>query len=98
MKATIYKGFTYVHCLFVVAGIGASSLGKGCDSGPPYLHKGDPNRNPWLAKMGQGLRSVNSFLFFDKPEKEIFFCFMITSVPFSLIFSVIKWSSVKIYV
>jgi hypothetical protein len=22
MKATIYKGFTYVHCLFVVAGIG----------------------------------------------------------------------------
>jgi hypothetical protein len=21
MKATIYKGFTYVHCLFVVAGI-----------------------------------------------------------------------------
>jgi hypothetical protein len=22
MKAMIYKGFTYVHCLFVVAGIG----------------------------------------------------------------------------
>jgi hypothetical protein len=22
MKVTIYKGFTYVHCLFVVAGIG----------------------------------------------------------------------------
>jgi hypothetical protein len=22
MKATIYKGFTYVHCRFVVAGIG----------------------------------------------------------------------------
>jgi hypothetical protein len=22
MKATIYKGFTYVHCFFVVAGIG----------------------------------------------------------------------------
>jgi hypothetical protein len=22
MKATIYKGFTYVHCLVVVAGIG----------------------------------------------------------------------------
>ncbi len=22
MKATIYKGFTYVHCLFVVTGIG----------------------------------------------------------------------------
>ena len=30
--------------------------------------------------------------------KRRFCCFMITSVPFSLIFSVIKWSSVKIYV
>jgi hypothetical protein len=25
MKATIYKGFTYVHCLFVVAGIGVEN-------------------------------------------------------------------------
>jgi hypothetical protein len=35
-----------------------SSLAKGYDSGPPSLHfssgeKGDPNRNPWLAKMAQ---------------------------------------------
>jgi hypothetical protein len=50
MKAMIYKGFTYVHCLFVVAGIGVE----------------------------------DSFLFFDKPKKEIC-CFIITSVPFSMI-------------
>jgi hypothetical protein len=30
----------------------SSSLAKGYDSGPPHSRgKGDPNRNPWLAKM-----------------------------------------------
>ena len=33
--------------------IGASLIAKGYDLGPPSLQKkkGDPNRNPWLAKM-----------------------------------------------
>ena len=35
-----------------VAGVITSSLAKGYDSGPPCGEKGDPNRNPWLAKMG----------------------------------------------
>jgi hypothetical protein len=37
-------------------------------------------------------------LYFLTSLKMRFFCFMITSVPFSMIISVIKWSSVNIYV
>ena len=66
MKVTIYKGFTYVHCLFCCC---------------------------W----DRGWGALTHFYFLTSLKRRLF-CFMITSVPFSLIFSVIKWSSVKIYV
>jgi hypothetical protein len=40
---------------------------------------------------------ITHFYFLTSLKRRLF-CFMITSVPFSLIFSEIKWSSVKIYV
>ena len=45
----------------------------------------------------RGWGALTHFYFLTSIERR-FVCFMITSVPFSLIFSVIKWSSVKIYV
>ena len=45
----------------------------------------------------RGWGALTHFYFLTSLKRR-FFCFMITSVTFSLIFSVIKWSSVKIYV
>jgi hypothetical protein len=45
----------------------------------------------------RGWGALTHFYFLTSLKRR-FFCFMITSVPFSMIISVIKWSSVKIYV
>ena len=52
----------------------------------------------WRQKSSsRGWGALTHFYFLSSLKRR-FICFMITSVPFSMIISVIKWSSVKIYV